>query len=72
MGVGSNATPDSVNLVISKIHMNVSFAYFLYLRLITKVKSGRINITIRMEEWSKARDSILKNFPLLKLSIPVH
>ena len=72
MGVGSNPTPDSVSFVISKIHMNVDFAYFPYLRLITKEKSGRINITIRMEEWSKARDSILRNFPLLKLSILVH
>ena len=72
MGVGSNPTPDSVSFAISKIHMNVSFAYFPYLRLITKEKSGRINITIRMAEWFKAPDSILRNFALMKLSILVH
>ena len=52
MGVGSNLTPDSVSFEISKIHTNVSFAYFPYLRLITKEKSGSISITIRMVEWS--------------------
>ena len=68
MGLGSNPTPDSVSFVISKIYMTVSFAYFPYLRLITKEKSDSISITIRMAEWFKARDSILRNRPLLKLS----
>ena len=72
MGVGSNPTARSVSFVISKIHMTVSFAYLPYLRLITKEKSGSISITIRMVEWSKAPDSILRNFPLLKLTILVH
>ena len=71
MGVGSNPTPDSVRFAISKINMNVSFAYVLYLRLITKEKSDRISITIRMLKWSKAPFTILRNFSLLKLCILV-
>ena len=72
MGVGSNPTPDSVRFAISKINMNVSFAYFLYVRLTTKEKSDRISITIRMLKWSKAPGTILRNFSLLKLCILVH
>ena len=72
MGVGSNPTPDSVSFAISKIHMNVSFAYFPYLRLITKEKSYRISGTIRMVEWSKALDTILRTLALLRLCVLVH
>ena len=72
MSVGSNPTPDTVSFAISKIHMNVNFAYFPYLRLITKEKSGRISLTIRMVEWSEAPDSILGNFSLLKLCTLFH
>ena len=72
MGVGSGPTPDSVSFGISKIHMNVSFAYFPYLRLITKEKSRRISVTVRMVEWSEVPDSILRNCALLKLCILVH
>ena len=57
---------------ISQINMNVSFAYFPDLRLITKEKSGRISITIRMLKWSEVLDTILRNFALLKLRILVH
>ena len=67
MGVGSNPTTDSVSFVISQIDMNVSFAYFPYLRLITKEKSGGIGITIRMLKLSEAPYTILRNFALLKL-----
>ena len=62
----------NVSFAISKIEMNVSFADFLYLRLITKEKSDRISITIRMLKWSEASGTILRNFSLLKLSILVH
>ena len=72
MGVGSNPTPDSVSFAISKIKMDVSFAYFPYLKLITKEKSGRIGITIWMLKCSEAPHTILRNFALLKLRIPVH
>ena len=72
MGVGSNPTPDIVRLVVSKVDMNVSFADFLYLRLITKEKSDRISITITMLKWSEAQGTILRNFSLLKLCILVH
>ena len=72
MGVGSNPTPDCVRYPVPKINMNVSFAYFLYLRLITKEKSHDISITIRMLKWSEAPHTILRNFALLKLCILVH
>ena len=71
VGVGSNPTNDIVSFPISKININVSFAYFPYLRLITKEKSGHISITIRMLEWSEAPDTILRNFALLQLCILV-
>ena len=72
MGVGSNPTSDSFSFAISKIKMNVSYAYFPYLRLITKEKSGRNSITIRMLKWSEPPYKILRNFALLKLWILVH
>ena len=70
--MGSNPTPDSVSFVISKIDMNVSFADFPYLRLITKEKSDRISITIRMLKLSEVPGTILIKFSLLKLCILVH
>ena len=51
----------SVSFVISKMLMTVSFSYFPYLRFITKEKSGRIPIIVRMAEFSKAPDSRLRN-----------
>ena len=72
MGVGSNTTSESFSFAISKINMNISFAYFPYLRLITKEMSGRNSITIRMLKWSEAPYTILRNFALLKLCILGH
>ena len=70
--MGSDPTADSVSFAISKIKMNVSSAYFPYVRLITKEKSGRIRITIWLRKCSEAPHTILRNFALLKLRILVH
>ena len=72
MRVGSNRTVDSVSIAISIIDMTVRFAYFLYLRLIKKEKSGSISLTVRMAERSKEPDSRLRNLSPLELSVLVH